>query len=1068
MPPTASESVGASVEVAPPAAEEDPCLEGHRRIEEYAALYAEPTEAGLESARRRFWPLIALVPDPVESGHMDDFDSVLEGIEEAVAEGGGGEDAGAPKGTYVRDRSWLPWSGRNPDPRVRACSQKQPGVVLYRPTEDPNVHAALLVLLVGETPTWGLWPDAFAAALQMAREHEEAAGRDHRILGPTFSGTVPSLAAALRHGARSRTRSGSAARFVVSSGTATDPRIRRTLERGSDGGEPSGEGRSVTYWSATADDDKLLGTMLDYLDMRGGHATGAPCRIVVLSESQTGYGASLEQLTVRDVCWHALKFPPNLYGIREAYESVAAVGADAGTWPPLAHDSPPSGGGGDFSEQTATVHDLDLREVLQELSEKRVRFVGILATDANDVVFMARRIHEQLPDVQLFTMGADMRYLHPANAPFMNGVLVAHSAATPPDGGAWSTALESEPVRNVYLAGRYLLTGAPPERGPVIISLISNGAMWQVGPDEVARTAPSTGTTDTVGNARAIQGSPRAPVSFAFVAVISGLVFAACALLVFAPSVAALPPIAARLEKAQTIGFLRHRGRLWSLIGLCEHVDLSAQDRLVTAALLSVTLCPPLLMLVSRFSAGGQGGIAVVSASVVVVVVVMAALWRKAYSGWGRADTATRVTTVLATLVSVMSLELGCGPQREATFNLMSGASPVLAALIALSIFTLCIGCWRVRLRYLDSHRFGVREGRQALFGEMRPPIAQALGEEDGESGTGLAAVERRVMDIIERPWGRFFAVPATINLLLLASFGGPILIKPPNTFERDWRSLLLVALGCLSFLPISGNLSRLLATWIAFRRLLVRLATSPCLEALRRLPPQLARPVEVQLGASGSEITDLACVLSALSPVCEMARALATSHTKCRQLLDAELRYEAGVGPADAKARGRRAELADSLLDVSAQLSRSRVEHEPAMRDRIDDYVASLVAVFVTRYVRHFRLYVPPLIAGSVLSALLTSLYYIQPTRLISTVLFVWVAGIVLSVFAVYVSLDRDPVISAIGKREAGVVTWNWAMLQRVLTWGVLPLASLLAAQYPEVAGRIASLFDALSKGFR
>jgi hypothetical protein len=91
-----------------------------------------------------------------------------------------------------------------------------------------------------------------------------------------------------------------------------------------------------------------------------------------------------------------------------------------------------------------------------------------------------------------------------------------------------------------------------------------------------------------------------------------------------------------------------------------------------------------------------------------------------------------------------------------------------------------------------------------------------------------------------------------------------------------------------------------------------------------------------------------------------------------------------------------------------------------------------------------------------------------VEPQRLIASVVFVWVAAFVLSVFLVYVALDRDAVISAIDKTTAGTVSWNWALAQRILAWGLFPMASLLAAQYPQFASWISALFDVVAKGFR
>ena len=97
-----------------------------------------------------------------------------------------------------------------------------------------------------------------------------------------------------------------------------------------------------------------------------------------------------------------------------------------------------------------------------------------------------------------------------------------------------------------------------------------------------------------------------------------------------------------------------------------------------------------------------------------------------------------------------------------------------------------------------------------------------------------------------------------------------------------------------------------------------------------------------------------------------------------------------------------------------------------------------------------------------------MTALYFVQPQRLIASVTFVWVAAIVSAVALVYIRLDRDPVISAMGRTTAGEVTVNWALARRVLSWTALPLASLLAAQYPDFAFWLSSALDAVAKGFR
>jgi hypothetical protein len=181
------------------------------------------------------------------------------------------------------------------------------------------------------------------------------------------------------------------------------------------------------------------------------------------------------------------------------------------------------------------------------------------------------------------------------------------------------------------------------------------------------------------------------------------------------------------------------------------------------------------------------------------------------------------------------------------------------------------------------------------------------------------------------------------------------------------------------------------------------------------------------------------------------------------------ELQYEAGRTAEVPSAATMTAEkIATALLATSCALSQGRASFDGKTKALADQYTASLLAVFVPRYVRHFRLFVPPIVVGAVLSALLTSLYFVQPARLITSLIFVWVAAIVLTVFVVYVDLDRDVVISGIGKTKAGSVSFDWPFVYRIVSWGLIPLGSLLAAQDPAIGSMLSTLFDSVAKGFR
>ncbi len=1094
-------------------AQEDPCPPAlaeaaNRLIKGYEDLYPrlamsapEAGDAG-DATARRFHHVIGLVPDPIATERSDAFDSALEGLEEAVARGMP-VDGGVQAVSYVRDHFWLPWSGSD-DRKAKRCWMRHPGVILYRPAGDPRTHPAFLVLLVGETPTVGVRKDQLEAAIRLVVRHQALedsdAGPELRIVGPTFSGTAPSLAAVLRDRLDAGAETAWPSHVSMVSGTATNPGVGALLEDLGDAGT------TATYATTTPSDKELLAAMWAFLEARGaqGPHDDVPGNAVVLSESVTAYGEGVEAQSdggcgPSSPCFAEREFPLDLTSLREAEGE-----GDAGAPAPRTHVA-------ELSEDTPYVHGLELAKVLRELSRDETRFVGLVATDPRDVLFLAQRIRDVLPDVRLFTLASDIRYLDSSHAQALDGMLVAHAA----EDGAQRTpsiALANETVRSIYLATRRIL-GEGRDEPRVEISLIGHGGLWQVG--------PYTG----------VPGGPRdpshmhRPLSWRFVYAFMWILFAIVLGAVVSPWVADRLNSCKRISDLKTTGFLRHRGSLWAHIGRCAHLDLRADDGLVTAAMLVIAMCPPLLMLGSTWTGAVLAPfplVAVVAASLVVAAWVQArchvgvasrARAESAQSGAREAEGAAArqappgtnwsaiIISVAAATAGLVGLTMAFGPPRETTYNLLSGASPVLAVIVGLVTMGIGLWCWRVRLRFLDTHRFGMSKNPKlalsgettstqeatsdrGLFADIVPPIAQALGEvaSNAKDTSGIDEIERRLLRVIRTPWTTFTVIPVAIHLLFAATVAVPLVIKPPQTLEPGLSGDVLAVFGILAFLPITGNFSRLLATWILIRRLLRRLASHPCVRALEGLPPSLSRNLTAQLAVSGGDMSDLTFALRSFERLAEIDPArYSADYEICRTALAKELRCAAGADgtsiPEAEKKAGEGGEtedpssagaVADGLLAAAGRASKDRKGANPKTRAAIDDLSATLLAVFVPRYVRHVRLFMPPLIVGIVLSVAMTSLYFIQPERLITSLIFVWVAAIVLSGFVVYADLDRDPVVSAIGKTTAGSVHLDWGFVTRTVSWGLLPLVSLVASQYPALGSVVSGLFDSLAKGFR
>ena len=976
----------------------DPCSMGQMALDEYAALYGGGTQLDKSGkASHPLWSradyLLALVPDPDPelSESKAPFSAVLEGVEEAVQLGRA--DQGFA-GRLVRDREWLPWTVE----ATAKCADRAPGVLIFRPPQAQS-RPPLVVLLVGETPTWGVRERQLRAALSLVPETNEL---PLKVLGPTFSGTAASLLALFGR---------APGKFQLVSGTATSPSLKSQFK-----------GR-LSFAATVPNDNQLLGAMLGYLSVRGGQND----RVAILSEAGTTYGNSTRAFRApkagqtpkggparKDIAQLPieLRFPVDLNPLRKAVAAAPApsAAADKGAPPPP------------LDPQVIV-----LDEVARTLSQHSVRFVGVIATDPEDVILLTRRLRSKIPDARFFTIGGDIQFSDPALVGELNGMLVAHSAMPPHfDDDLYagkferSISLKSELVRNVYLAGRRLL-GFPRGEPKARVSLIGNGALWEIG-DPAPQFSP--------------------PNSWRTAKYLTCLLFGAMLLVVI------WPWLVPRLPNQFVLA--RHRGPPLLSLSSCERADLRADDALVNAALLSVAAGAALLLLIAEYTHRHRA-VCVVGAPLVLLACWGRALLLMARGKLGRARPSAFVCSLLALGATGLALGIGCGVPHEATLNLLSGGSPVLAGLIGFNMLGIGLWCWRARLRFLDNHRFsGSQRADQA-------PLAEAFGEAQG-GGTGLLEAERQLLRTIHAPWSALPVVPIAVHALLVLSVLLVYSVRAPAGFEPGWRNALVIGFGLLSLLPITVNFSRIVATWLALERLLQYLALFPILEPLRKLPKKFARNLEQQLTVPNADLTEFGPLIEHLLRLSAQKPALFARAQRAEAAWRTALREQ--VGPAEPLAALPLGEIMDLLLAAAAEL--------PHDDPDANTYRALLVALFVPRYVRHFRLYVVPVLIGSTLGVFMTSLYFVQPQRLLSLVIFFWVASMVLGAFLVYSALDRSAVISAIGDTTEGSVDLDWTVVSRAITWGVVPLLSLFAAQNANFPNWISVFINAIATSLR
>ena len=411
--------------------------------------------------------VVATLPDPFDS-HLDfRYDTQLEAIQLAFGDAG-----------FLLDRYWLPQRGdslRVFDGRdsVRiAAHERYPGVVLFRRAGGGSPVLRLLYVVL-EMPTGGVHKDALVSAL---RERERllvpvrgAAPCDGaatpcgvrndtiRVLGPTFSGTTPSVARAV--GEWLATRPGTEATFV--SGTAT---------RFDDAPAAAGAGAARIRFRTTINPDALLDSalrckVLPTLGLRRS-------QVLLLVESSTAYGQAFgtggadragappaaapcdtahPTLGARDASeFHRVRFPMAISSLREEYARhpeapepatpLAGTRAQARipitlTDPAQPKERPPV-----LSPLTPPALDLQLAEIARVVRDNRIRAVGLLASDVRDKLFVGEELRKRARDVQLFTYESELLYSRPDYAPALRGMLVFSTYPLIPSVQGWSSA----------------------------------------------------------------------------------------------------------------------------------------------------------------------------------------------------------------------------------------------------------------------------------------------------------------------------------------------------------------------------------------------------------------------------------------------------------------------------------------------------------------------------------------------------------------------------------------------------------------------------------------------------
>lgn len=400
--------------------------------------------------------LIATIPDYVDSSSGWRADQVIDAIQ-----------SGSSAAGYALDRfrliDWVPVDQRSGAPDIITNSklhEKQPGALIFR-KYDANRPKYLVVLAVLETPTSGIHFAALHNAIEFIRawNAEESrlfpsappVERVLRVLGPGFSGATVSLASEL-----SAVNPQDFCRISVISGSAAADDnycVMQVLAPG------------VTYEITTRTTSQTLAALKRQLGLMNPD-WGRGLHVALLSESNTSFGQNILPSPLHDSAFKqcvsklqtdSLKLDPNVDGTvdgarQDSLEKftpeftfkfplhIAQLMSDAAPVAPVAISLlAPSAVPLSLSERTAPADQIpalrpqltspmvesELRGIIASIYASGVTAVGIVATDERDVLFLARLLKRQAPNIQLFFAGSNLLYLHSDYVPYVRGALVA-------------------------------------------------------------------------------------------------------------------------------------------------------------------------------------------------------------------------------------------------------------------------------------------------------------------------------------------------------------------------------------------------------------------------------------------------------------------------------------------------------------------------------------------------------------------------------------------------------------------------------------------------------------------
>jgi hypothetical protein len=130
-----------------------------------------------------------------------------------------------------------------------------------------------------------------------------------------------------------------------------------------------------------------------------------------------------------------------------------------------------------------------------------------------------------------------------------------------------------------------------------------------------------------------------------------------------------------------------------------------------------------------------------------------------------------------------------------------------------------------------------------------------------------------------------------------------------------------------------------------------------------------------------------------------------------------------------------------------------------------IEEYIAFEVLLYTEMYLLNLRRLCFFLFASLLILVVISSQYPYEPHSVVSIATIILLLTTVASIFFVIVRMSRSSTLSRIAHTEPGRVTWDASFVLKLLTFCVLPIMTLVSAEFPEIRSLLFSWLNPITR---